>query len=120
MTLLLAAIICTTVLPMGAHTLECTAEYAHTLPSGEQYHSSITRGIVTHGAYVTECSGEGHPWRVTMRDNGIVVCREVQESIFSDGFEGGDTSAWSDTVVGLIFSDGMESGDTSAWSYATD
>ncbi len=87
MTLLLAAIICTTVLPMGAHTLECTAEYVHTMENGAQYYSSITRGIVTHGAYTTECSGEGHPERVTMRDLGIVVCMEERDlfSFFGSG-----------------------------------
>jgi len=54
--------------------------------------------------------------------------------IFADGFESGDTSAWSDTAgdsadtttpnqvdtQSPIFADGFESGDTSAWSTGDD
>lgn len=36
--------------------------------------------------------------------------------IFTDGFESGDTSAWSRVVTTIIFADGFESGNTSAWS----
>lgn len=40
--------------------------------------------------------------------------------LFDDGFESGDTGAWSSTVPplvqSLIFSDGFETGDTSAWT----
>ena len=99
MTLLLAAIMCTTVLYTGSHPLECTAEYVHTLPDGTQYYDSITEGVwvpVLPGTigYTAECSGEGHPERVTMKDMGMVVCME-EKDLFSDGLESGDTSAWS-------------------------
>lgn len=37
--------------------------------------------------------------------------------IFNDGFESGDTLAWTSTVPALpFFGDGFESGDTSKWS----
>ncbi len=36
--------------------------------------------------------------------------------IFADGFESGDTSAWSKLSSPFIFADGFESGDTTAWS----
>ncbi len=54
---------------------------------------------------------------VSTRDTyiGLVTDPPPTNVVFSDGFESGDTSEWSETVQ-VIFIDGFESGDTSTWS----
>lgn len=49
----------------------------------------------------------------------VVACPGVT-SVFTDGFESGDTSRWSSSFpfVDEIFADGFESGDLGAWSGA--
>jgi len=46
------------------------------------------RGVAVSGGYVTLADYEA----------GLAVCRECTGPLFSDGFESGDTSAWSATV----------------------
>lgn len=45
----------------------------------------------------------------------LVTIHVRPESIFNDGFETGDTSAWASSVPDRIFADGFESGDVSRW-----
>lgn len=87
------AIACIVELTAGSHPLECRAEYLHTLPDGTRYMSVIGWSQWLNGpAYVT-CSGEGHPFKVTLKDLGAVVC-SAEEPLFEDGFESGDATAW--------------------------
>jgi len=40
----------------------------------------------------------------------------AQTTIFADGFESGDTSAWGGEPLDVVFAEGFESGNTSSWS----
>jgi hypothetical protein len=85
--------ICSILLTIGSHALECRAEYLHDNP---RYIHVVTEGIFVVGPLQATCSGEGHPVRVTMKDLGSVVCT-AEVDLFSDDFESGTTSSWSRT-----------------------
>lgn len=91
-----AALICSTVLTVGEHPLECRAEYIHTNHDGSRYEDTVTQSYWLLGPSQVTCSGAGHPVRVTLKDLGAVVCR-AEVMLFGDGFEGGSTSSWSST-----------------------
>lgn len=68
-----------------------TAYYSHEHPPGYTYKYD-TYGY-NPGMYKVDA--EGHPNRIEARQNGVIVGRCVyDESVFSDGFESGDTSEW--------------------------
>jgi len=87
--LLAAAISCTATLPAGNHSLECTAYYQH-----DNYQSTKTHVFWMPIPMDAECSGEGHPFKVSMKNNGVDVCHN-ETPLFANGFESGDTGAWS-------------------------
>jgi hypothetical protein len=87
MILALLAISCTALLPPGPHELQCTAEYLH----DGGYVATAYSGH--YGSALVECSGEGHPARVTLRSMGEVVCME-EEVLFADNFDSGDLNGW--------------------------
>ena len=89
--LLAVSIYCTAQFPPGVHAAECTAEYLHTVPGGERYTSVAVTRII--GPATRYCWGEGHPFKVTMRENGVLVCHN-ETPLFADGFESGDTGEW--------------------------
>lgn len=94
--MILDAIVCSVLLTPGLHALECKAEYLHTI-GGIRYWHEVTHGQLIIGNQQANCSGEGHPQRVTMKDLGAVVCR-AEVFLFSDGFESGSTTAWTSVV----------------------
>ena len=92
----LVAAVCSILLAPGPHQFECTTFYLHTI-NGVRYQSTAVRNMTMPIAMIAECAGEGHPYKVVLKDNGVIVCRD-EEAMFSDGLESGDTSAWSKVV----------------------
>ena len=79
--------------PPGATYVVLTSYYGHEV--GGVPYSSEVEALVTGPGVVTPAS-EGHPighvWRVGFGD--WEECGETPSSIFFDGFESGDLSAW--------------------------
>jgi hypothetical protein len=90
--------------------------------SGVRYSFQTAPVSVGPGQTVRPCPCEGHPvgfkW-YTSTGTLIKECGDTSTQhirIFFDGFESGDTGAWSKAVaLFLIFLDGFESGDLEAW-----
>lgn len=92
--LLAAAISCSVSTLGGTHAFECVNYHRHTLPDGTGYEDTESTGFFVTGPAVITCHGEGHPFKVSMKDLGSVVCHN-ETPIFADGLESGDTGAWS-------------------------
>ena len=86
----IAAAVCAALLAPGTHTLECTAYYLH----NEGYQSTTNYNYTSGWTQNMQCAGEGHPYKVVMKDNGVIVCRDDESIIFEDGFEDGTIGAW--------------------------
>ena len=87
-----AAAICSFLLIPG-DVVECEAYYLHTVPGGGRYYSVVSDTPNIFRPLMATCSGEGHPFMVEMKVNGVVACRD-EVPIFKDGLESGDTSEW--------------------------
>ena len=91
---IIAAAICSILLAPGSHALECTAYYLHTTPAGVRYQATKTHSYTSGWPYNMKCAGRGHPYKVEMKDHGVVVCSD-EVPLFESGFETGDLSEWS-------------------------
>ena len=88
---------CSILLSPGVHPVECTAFYRHTV-AGQEYTSVKTTNLSAYFPLVATCSGEGHPYKVEMRRNGVLECSATDGLILQDGFESGDAGAWSNAT----------------------
>ena len=92
--LLAATLLCPITVPDGRHSIDITAKYLHTVPDGTQYvYQKIQR---IWGPVTGHVVAEGHPWYVEASINGVTIGECFgQGVVFIDGFESGDTGAWS-------------------------
>lgn len=84
---------CPVEVPDGASTMRLTSFYGHQVGDAPYSHSSW---VFVTGPGIVSASSEGHPighiWQADLYP--VAECGTTPNSVFSDGFESGDLSAW--------------------------